>query len=167
MSNQPRQDARIHGRVAEPQLVKKSQRSKSYKVRDSWDPAETNYHVTDTHTRTRVSAPTPTRQTVSTSQWTLMLPISPHLLRNLPTKSEHNTEPRDGALGAEPKATWLAIVRKTLTHRTSQTDKTLTPEKLQPSLLPSPLPRQPHRVSHHPRHPSCLTPSKSEHSRRR
>jgi hypothetical protein len=95
--------------------------------------------------------------------------ITPHL-RNLPTRSEHNTEPRDGASGAAPKGTWLATARKTPTRRTFRANETSTPEKPQSSLLPTQLPRQLHRprqASHHPRHPSCLTPSKSERSKRR
>jgi hypothetical protein len=78
-------------------------------------------------------------RTANTSRWTLMLPISLHLSRNLLTKSEPNTEPRDGALGAEPKATWLATAQRTPTRRTSRTNKTLTFGKFQPARLTTPV----------------------------
>jgi hypothetical protein len=123
-------------------LVKKSPRSKSFRVRDSSEPAGTRHHVTDIPTRTRVNALTQIRRTVSTSQWTSMPPILLFLLRNSLMKSEHNTEPRDGVSDAEPKGTWLVTARKTLTRRTFRANETSTPEKLQSPLLPTQLLRR-------------------------
>jgi hypothetical protein len=47
-------------------------------------------------------------------------------------KNEQNAGPKDGALGAAPKATWLETARKMPTTRTPQTVRTQTFEQLPP-----------------------------------
>jgi hypothetical protein len=141
------------------QPERKSLKSKSSRVRDLLAQGTTKTHMTITHTRILVN--TPIRlATTNTYLWTWMQPILLPLLRNLPTKSEHSTEPRDDASGVEPKAIWLATARRMPTLRTFRTDKTQTFEKLQLSQLPLPLPQQPRQLRqtfHHLHHPSCPT----------